>query len=141
MKVHHRGIFTSRPNRNYVNGKVQFVDFVDSECFTVEVVNNIVKMLKYDPQQIMFYHFREPKKNLDWGLRALGCDDDVVSLISYVSKHKVIEVFIEHNETRVESFYKPLFRKTMEIKEIDDTNEIVDLDEDDVVKKPVPRSS
>ncbi|PWA63104.1 hypothetical protein CTI12_AA357170 [Artemisia annua] len=31
--------------------------------------------------------------------------------------------------------------KGIEIKEVDDTNEIVDLDEDDVVKKPLPRSS
>ena len=65
LKVHHGGIFTSSPSGKYVNGKVQLVDFVDSEQFTIEVVHNIVMLLKYDPTRIMFYHYREPKKNLD----------------------------------------------------------------------------
>ncbi|GKB35945.1 mutator type transposase, partial [Tanacetum coccineum] len=66
MKVHHGGKFTSRPNRKYVFGK-----------------------------HVMFYQFKRPNKTLDWGLRALGKDDEIVNLIKYVSQHKGIE---EDNE-------------------------------------------
>lgn len=138
MKVHHGGRFTNMPGRKYISGKVQFVDLVDSELFTVEVLNNIVKLLKYDPKQIMYYHFKLPRKSLDWGLRALASDDDIVNMINYVGKHKVIEVFIEHNETTFDSYYMPTFRSRIEIRELQGNDEIVDLDELDVQGKNVP---
>nr|GEV37033.1 zinc finger, SWIM-type [Tanacetum cinerariifolium] len=97
----------------YVNGKIKFVDLVDSEQLTVQVMHKIVKLLKYYPKQII------PKKTLDWGLTGLGCTDDIINLIQYVLMHKVVEVYIEHHETRVESFYKPSFREGILIREID----------------------
>nr|GEV77066.1 O-fucosyltransferase family protein [Tanacetum cinerariifolium] len=78
LKVHHGGKFTSRPNRKYVSGKVKFVDMIDSKELTIEVLHKIVKI-------------------------ALDKDDDIVNLIKYVSEHKVIEVYIEHHESLVES--------------------------------------
>ncbi|GJZ19674.1 hypothetical protein Tco_0556264 [Tanacetum coccineum] len=78
MKIHHGGKLTSRPNRKYVSGKVKFMDMIDSKERTIEVLHRIVKI-------------------------ALSYDDDIVNLIKYVSQHKVIEVYIEHHESLVES--------------------------------------
>ena len=95
-------------------------------------------MLKYNPKQIMYYHFKLPRKSLDWGLRALASDEDIVNMIKYVGKHKVIEVFIEHNETTVDSYYMPTFRAGIEIRELQGNDEIVDLDELDVQGQKLP---
>nr|GEX07047.1 transposase, MuDR [Tanacetum cinerariifolium] len=80
MKVFHGGTFAPSPNRKYFGGKVQYVDLLDIECFTIDILHNIVKMLKYASRDIMFYHFNIPNKTLDWGLRALESEDDVVNL-------------------------------------------------------------
>ncbi|GJR48066.1 hypothetical protein Tco_1316169 [Tanacetum coccineum] len=103
MNVHHGGKFTSRLNKKYVSGKVKFVNMIDSKELTIEVLHKIVKMLKYPAKQRLFYQFKIPNKTLDWGLRALDKDDDIINLIKYVSEHKVIEVYIEHHESLVES--------------------------------------
>ncbi|GJT22930.1 hypothetical protein Tco_0892867, partial [Tanacetum coccineum] len=117
MKVFHGGTFTPSPNRKYFGGKVQYVDLLDIEWFTIDIIHNIVKMLKYDPRDIMFYHFNIPNKTLDWGLRALASDDDVVNLSQYVKDNKVIDVYIEHGETTVESYYMPKFIESARIRE------------------------
>ena len=86
-------------------------------------------MLKYDPRDIMFYHFKIPNNSLDWGLRALAGDDDVNNLGQYVKDNKVIDVFIEHGETTVESYYMPKFNQPAQIVELTENVEVVDLDE------------
>lgn len=77
-----------------------------------------MKMLKYNPREIMFYHFKIPNKTLDWRLRALASDDDVNNLSQYVKDNKVINVFIEHGETKVESYYMPKFSASVQIREL-----------------------
>ncbi|GJY65345.1 hypothetical protein Tco_0467583 [Tanacetum coccineum] len=52
-KVFHGGTFTPSPNRKYFGGKVQYVDLLDIEWFTIDIIHNIVKMLKYDPRDII----------------------------------------------------------------------------------------
>nr|GEV71900.1 hypothetical protein [Tanacetum cinerariifolium] len=66
------------------------------------------------------------------GLRALASDDDVVNLSQYVKDNKVIDVYIEHGETTVESYYMPKFIESAKIRELDDNNEVIDLDEENV---------
>ena len=132
MKVFHGGTFTPSPNRKYFGGKVQYVDLLDIECFNVDILHSVVKMLKYDPREIMYYHFKIPNKTLDWGLRALACDDDVNNLAQYVKDNKVIDVFIEHGETTVESYYMPKFGESVQIRELDENVNVVALDDEEV---------
>ena len=129
IKVFHGGCFTPSPNRRYFGGKIQYVDLLDIESFNVDVIHSIVTMLKYDPRDIMFYHFKIPNNSLDWGLRALAGDDDVNNLGQYVKDNKVIDVFIEHGETTVESYYMPKFNQPAQIVELTENVEVVDLDE------------
>lgn len=87
-------------------------------------------MLKYDPKKIMYYHFKMPDKTLDWGLRALACNDDIVNLAQYVKDNKVIEVFIEHGETTVKSYYMPTFKEKVQLKELNNNVDVVELDDE-----------
>lgn len=57
-----------------------------------------VKRLKYPAKQSQFYQFKIPSKTLD-----LDKDDDIVNMTKYVSELKVIDVYIEHHESLVES--------------------------------------
>ncbi|GJW07339.1 O-fucosyltransferase family protein [Tanacetum coccineum] len=130
MKLFHGGTFTPTPNRRYFGGKVQYIDLLDIEQFTITIIHSIVKMLKYDTRDIMYYHFKIPDKNLDWGLRALASDDDIVYLSKFVKDNKVIEVYIEHGETTVESYYMPTFTEKLQLKELNNNDEVVELDEE-----------
>ncbi|GJV08663.1 hypothetical protein Tco_1346319 [Tanacetum coccineum] len=73
------------------------------------------------------------------GLRALASDDDVVNLSQYVKDNKVIDVYIEHGETIVESYYMPKFIESARIRELDDNNEVIDLDEGNVDRTVVTK--
>ncbi|GJY61276.1 hypothetical protein Tco_0461933 [Tanacetum coccineum] len=54
----------------------------------------------------MYYHFKIPNNNLDHGLQALGNDADVMNLVRYIDKDRLIEVFIEHEYTILETYFK-----------------------------------
>ncbi|GJY79500.1 mutator type transposase [Tanacetum coccineum] len=89
-----------------------------------------VKMLKYDPRDIMFYHFNIPNKTLDWGLRALASDDDVVNHSQYVKDNKDEEHIIDQLDVNMEGF-----RFTVQSKDegyVDPLRLVVNLNEDDL---------
>ncbi|GKC06619.1 hypothetical protein Tco_0998229 [Tanacetum coccineum] len=104
----------------YVGGKVNNVDNIDVDLFNVDEVHMFVQDLGYDSKQLIFYHFKLPNKSLDYGLRPLSCDADVVSLINIVETFKVVEVFIEYWLTSVDHHYLSPFKPSVEIKELDD---------------------
>ncbi|GKD03639.1 hypothetical protein Tco_1178613 [Tanacetum coccineum] len=87
IKLHHDGKFTPSPKRRYVGGKLNYVDKIDMDPFNVDELHMFVKDLGYDPKQLMFYHYKLPDKSLDYGLRPLSCDADVVSLIKLVANY------------------------------------------------------
>ena len=66
----------------------------------------------------MYYHFKIPNSNLDYGLQALGNDQDVLNLLKYTEKYKLIEVYIEHDRTYLETYMKS--PRTLVIEELPD---------------------
>ncbi|GJU20499.1 mutator type transposase [Tanacetum coccineum] len=124
IKLHHGGKFTASPKRMYVGGKVNYVDNIDVDLFNVDEVHMFVQDFGYDPKQLMFYHSKLPNKSLDYGLRPLSCDADVVSLINIVETCKVVEVFIEYWLTSVDHHYLSPFKTSIEIEELDDDVEL-----------------
>ncbi|GJT00946.1 FAR1-related sequence 10 [Tanacetum coccineum] len=62
----------------------------------------------------MYYHFKIPNNNLDHGLQALGNDADVMNLVRYIDKYILIEVFIEHEYTVLETYLKSLQKLRLE---------------------------
>ncbi|GJR38763.1 hypothetical protein Tco_1214447 [Tanacetum coccineum] len=55
----------------------------------------MVKDLGYDNKDLQFY-YKIPNSNLNIGLKPLSCDKDVMKMCNYVSKFKVMDVFVIH---------------------------------------------
>ncbi|GKB09220.1 hypothetical protein Tco_0837532 [Tanacetum coccineum] len=89
MKVHHGGSFSPRPGRECVLGNISFIDLVDIDEFSMHVLVDMVKKLGYSGTDVMYYHFKRRRTNLDHGLLQLGSYDDVIKLLKYVPNHKV----------------------------------------------------
>nr|GEX34456.1 hypothetical protein [Tanacetum cinerariifolium] len=78
--------------RMYVSGRVDIVDMVDIDLFTVVALNMIVLKLGYTGEsEPMFYNYLRPLTSLDVGLYALACEEDVRCLATLVRSFKLIE--------------------------------------------------
>ncbi|KAJ9556973.1 hypothetical protein OSB04_011587 [Centaurea solstitialis] len=87
FKFHHGGVFSrSTSGRQYLNGRETFIDLVDPDELSIHEVNVMVKELGYPGTYMMYYHFLIPNSDLDFGLHAFACDQDVIEL-KYVPKH------------------------------------------------------
>ena len=89
-----------------MNGSFNYIDQVDVDLFSVIELNDMVKKIGYKKRNLMYYHFKIPNSNLDYGLQALGNDQDVLNLLKYTDKYKLIEVYIEHDSTDLETYMK-----------------------------------
>ncbi|GKC18858.1 hypothetical protein Tco_1021008 [Tanacetum coccineum] len=108
----------------YVSGRVDIFDMVDIDLFTVVALNMMVLKLGYTGKsEPIFYNYLKPLTSLDEGLYALSCEEDVRCLGTLVRSFKLIEVYIEHGVTALDSYLRvPRFRATLE--EI--TDEVID---------------
>ncbi|GJT35535.1 heat stress transcription factor B-4-like protein [Tanacetum coccineum] len=100
----------------YVSGRVDIFDMVDIDLFTVVALNMMVLKLGYTGEsEPMFYNYLRPLTSLDEGLYALACEEDVRCLATLVRSFKLIEVYIEHGVTVLDSYLRaPRFRATLE---------------------------
>ncbi|GJW47535.1 heat stress transcription factor B-4-like protein [Tanacetum coccineum] len=116
IRIHHGGKFQRYPGRMYVSGRVDIFDMVDIDLFTVVALNMMVLELGYTGKfEPMFYNYLKPLTSLDEGLYALACEEDVRYLGTLVRSFKLIEVYIEHGVTALDSYLKaPRFRATLE---------------------------
>ncbi|KAJ9548086.1 hypothetical protein OSB04_020629 [Centaurea solstitialis] len=125
LKIHHGGLFTKRPGRQYIQGKISYVDLVDGDELSVHEINAMVKELGYTGKYPMYYHFLTPDCNLDVGLRALGNDQDVLNLMKYTLTTKVIEVYTEQIITTVFTYNKSPGGPKVVIEELPDENVVI----------------
>ncbi|GKD89094.1 hypothetical protein Tco_1364601 [Tanacetum coccineum] len=116
IRIHHGGKFQSYLGRMYVSGRVDIFDMVDIDLFTVVALNMMVLKLGYTGKsEPMFYNYLRPLTSLDEGFYALACEEDVRCLATLVRSFKLIEVYIEHGVTTLDSYLKaPRFRATLE---------------------------
>ena len=91
LKIYHGGVFTTCPGREYVNGKYQFVDLVDTKEFSVQHLRAMMKEIGIKDDASTVCHFKIPGKYLDFGLQSLGNDLDVLNLLKYAPECKIIE--------------------------------------------------
>ncbi|CAI9265993.1 unnamed protein product [Lactuca saligna] len=106
IELHHGGSFTKFPNIRYINGQVRYFDVVDIDEFSVHELDLMMRELGYDGTEIMYYHFRLPNEGFNFGLRALGNDDDVRNLSRYVThNNKMIKVYTEHGQTNLLTYF------------------------------------
>nr|KAJ0200033.1 hypothetical protein LSAT_V11C600329930 [Lactuca sativa] len=97
------GEFTKLPGRKYIKRQHNFVDLIDNDLFFVHNIDDMMQVLGcVEEGKIMYYHFKRPIGNLDFGLFALGSDQEVNHLRSYVASHKLIEVYKEFRNQNME---------------------------------------
>nr|KAJ0218607.1 hypothetical protein LSAT_V11C300154240 [Lactuca sativa] len=105
LKIHHGGFFTKFPGRKYIERRLAFFDFVDTDLFSVHDLNDMIREIGYSKDDIVYYHYRIPNLDLDFGLKALGNDQDVIPMAQYVPQNSVINVYIEHGSTRLHTYF------------------------------------
>ncbi|GKA84647.1 heat stress transcription factor B-4-like protein [Tanacetum coccineum] len=115
IRIHHGENFLRYPGRMYVSGRVDIFDMVDIDLFIVVALNMMVLKLGYTGEsEPMFYNYLRPLTSLDEGLYALACEEDVRCLATLVRSFKLIEVYIEHGVTVLDSYLRaPRFRATL----------------------------
>nr|GEV52500.1 hypothetical protein [Tanacetum cinerariifolium] len=120
IRIHHGGKIKSYPSRMYVSGRIDIFDMVDIDLFIVVALNIMVPKLGYTRKsEPMYYDYLIPLTSLDEGLYALACEENVRCLATLVRSFKLIEVYVEHDVTALDSYLRePRFRATL--KEIND---------------------
>ncbi|GJU60721.1 cullin-1-like protein isoform X2 [Tanacetum coccineum] len=99
-----------------------------SDLFSVMGLQEMLKTLGYPMKKNkMYYHFKIPNSNLDYGLQALGNDADVINLVRYIDKYRLIEVYIEHEYTILTLLKSPQKLRL---------EEIVDVESSALARKP-----
>lgn len=103
LKINH-GVFftyypgpkrTRSPRRVYKGGNADWFDEVDADVFSIIEVKYMLKELGYVSPGINC-HYKNPTSDLDKGCAPLKEDSDVLDMIKYVSKFKLIELCVEH---------------------------------------------
>ncbi|CAI9281906.1 unnamed protein product [Lactuca saligna] len=121
IKLHHGGRFTKFPGISYIEGKLVHIELVDMDEFFVHELEEVMLKLGYDVPPVIYYHYQLLNGYLEFGLRTLGNDIDVLSLAQYFEHHKIIKVYTEHNETNLlTSFMSPRVKPRAIIEEIPD---------------------
>ncbi|KAD5318223.1 hypothetical protein E3N88_18169 [Mikania micrantha] len=104
VKFFHGGHFEGFPERRYVNSKINYVDMIGCDEFSVCEVNAMIRELGYSHDEIIYFHYMVPGQNLDYGLQPLVNDNDVQNILEYVENFKIIEMYTEHMVTRLNNY-------------------------------------
>nr|GEX97391.1 protein FAR1-related sequence 5-like isoform X1 [Tanacetum cinerariifolium] len=138
FEIHHGGMFTPRPVRTYVDGKVSYINLIDIDKFCIRDLNDMVIELGYRQANVMYNHFKiRPLINLDHGLHPLSGDFDVLELEKYVKDNKVTIAYIKHGSTMVESIFD-IAKEGVIIEELANNIPSQTSDSSDVDRKLIP---
>ncbi|KAL4562133.1 hypothetical protein LXL04_034327 [Taraxacum kok-saghyz] len=83
-------MFKSR-SRRYVDGTMDYFDYVDIDVFSVHELDAMVEELGYVERQGLKYHFLIPELDLDFGILPLVIDGDVHALSTYTIYEEPLE--------------------------------------------------
>nr|KAJ0210886.1 hypothetical protein LSAT_V11C400182320 [Lactuca sativa] len=53
----------------------------------------------------MYYHYRIPNLDLDFRLKTIGNDQDVIFMAQYVPQNRVFNVYVEHGFIRLHTYF------------------------------------
>ncbi|MFS7957646.1 hypothetical protein Hanom_Chr07g00668821 [Helianthus anomalus] len=122
IRLHHGGRLTKSPGRVYEGGKVNFVDMIDIDIFSVHDISEMMDELGYSVNDHIYYYFQNPEKDVDNGIEDLRSDQDILNLSRHVEFHKVINVFTLHGLNIIKDFFQSPMKpqKGITIEEIDE---------------------
>ncbi|KAK1423947.1 hypothetical protein QVD17_19258 [Tagetes erecta] len=130
IKLHHGDTFTKFPDVKYQKGKLTYVDLIDIDKFSLHVMEDVMYDLGYgeemDNEIPIYYHYLVPNEGLDFGLRALGNDADVIRFSKYVGECKLFNVYTEHGKTNLHTYFCSPSKVRLEV--LDDDGEVDVLD-------------
>nr|KAJ0199633.1 hypothetical protein LSAT_V11C600321690 [Lactuca sativa] len=106
IRLFYGGKFTKFPGRRYVKGKERYIDLLDIDEFCVHDIDEMMETLGYVEE--------------DFGLFALASDSDINHLGTYVGKHKLIEVYVDHGKTMLHTYTMSSTPSKVRIEEIVD---------------------
>nr|KAJ0210379.1 hypothetical protein LSAT_V11C400172510 [Lactuca sativa] len=88
------------PGRKYIKGKQNYVDLLDNDIFSINNIDEMMEELGHidSNQTLLYYYFLRPFGALDFGLFALGSDQDVHRVDLTLVKHKSVP-----DQTQVEN--------------------------------------
>ncbi|KAL4578998.1 hypothetical protein LXL04_015133 [Taraxacum kok-saghyz] len=127
IKLYHGGEFTNFRDRKYIDGKVNYVDMVDIDEFSIHDLDAIMRGLRYGVPPYIYYHFLVPNGDFQFGFRPLGNDSDLINLAQYVADHKLIRVYTEHGECTLLTYYmNPNPVRKVTLAQLDEDDEVVE---------------
>ncbi|KAL4579036.1 hypothetical protein LXL04_015171 [Taraxacum kok-saghyz] len=83
LRIHHSGVFSKNRGVAYVNGTVDFYDFVDMDVFSIHELADMVSELDNQHNESIYFHFHIRGIQLDIGLMPLLTDGDVHMMTEY----------------------------------------------------------
>ncbi|KAK1429576.1 hypothetical protein QVD17_11790 [Tagetes erecta] len=96
LKIFHDGKFLNSPIKEYMNGEISFIAYVNVYDISLRLLDEMVKSIGYPYDMKIFYQFKAPYVRLDLGLKSLKEDHDFDDLCTHVRKgYKVIEIYVE----------------------------------------------
>ncbi|KAL4588918.1 hypothetical protein LXL04_001818 [Taraxacum kok-saghyz] len=69
IKLYHGGEFTNFRDRKYIDGKVNYVDMVDIDEFSIHDLDAIMRGLRYGVPPYIYYHFLVPNGDFQFGFK------------------------------------------------------------------------
>ena len=91
IRMHHGGQFQHGNDRVYVGGRVNHLDLCHIDELSLIELENMLKVTGMGYCRIVRFHLR-----IRNGWKGLDDDEDVLALGSWVNKHKVLHVYVEH---------------------------------------------
>ncbi|GJV23282.1 hypothetical protein Tco_1375977 [Tanacetum coccineum] len=132
LKINHDGAFTKPPKIGYEGGKVNWINNIDSDAFSVNEVSDMMKKIGYDNVAMEFY-FKESNTELDKGIRKLATDSDVLEMLNFVSMYKVIDLYVDHSVYKEPVNVDHSVSKSIILYEPSNSDKFLDNDADEVL--------
>ncbi|CAK9165603.1 unnamed protein product, partial [Ilex paraguariensis] len=89
--MHYGGQFKHGNDQVYVGGRVNHIDLCHIDELSLIELENMLKVMGLGHCGIVRFHLR-----IHNGWKVLDDDEDVLGLGSWVNKHKVLDVYVEH---------------------------------------------
>lgn len=100
VEVHHAGFFCGiGTNRCYVDGKIDWFDYVDEDVWSTFWIDEFIMLLGYgmSPGNLKVYWLLAGKELID-GLRIVESDDDTIMMASVVDRVKNLVLYFDHDD-------------------------------------------
>jgi len=99
VEVRHGRFFVGHGQlRSYVDGKVSWFDYCESDTWSPLWFDDFIEQLGYERNQSMRIYWMLPGKDLADGLRVIANDSDTNVMVSVVDRVKNLVLYFDHDD-------------------------------------------